>query len=329
MNILVTGGAGYIGAHVVDLLQQRGDKVIVVDNLSTGVAEKIKDTKLYKLDISQDGATEELSNIMEKNNIEAVIHFAALKQVGESVEKPLTYYHTNLTGMINLLTAMKNANVKKLVFSSSAATYGMPDVAVVTEDYNCSPINPYGETKLIGEWMANASGSANDLRVANLRYFNVAGAASPELMDTAALNLVPMVFERLEKGEKPKLFGDDYETEDGTCIRDYVHVADLADAHLAALDYLDNNDREFNTFNVGTGKGSSVKEVLDTITDVTGIDTTPEIEKRRAGDPPHLIADVSRINDTLGWKAQHNLNDIITSTWEAMKANGTPLAQEN
>ncbi|MFT4186015.1 MAG: UDP-glucose 4-epimerase GalE [Micrococcaceae bacterium] len=327
MSTLVTGGAGYIGAHVIDLLHKRGEEVVVVDDLSNGVKEKIGDAELYTLDLAEDGAVDELETIMRNHEVDSVIHFAAKKQVGESVEKPLWYYHQNVTGMVNLLTAMKEENVKKFVFSSSAATFGVPEDSVVDENYPCAPINPYGETKLIGEWMANASEKADDLRVACLRYFNVAGAGNPKLMDTAALNLVPMVFERLEKKEKPIVFGDDYETSDGTCIRDYVHVVDLADAHLAALDYLDNVDREHSVFNVGTGSGSSVKEVLDTIEKVTGIDTTAEIVKRRAGDPPQLIADVSRINKTLGWKAKYNLNDIIESTWEAMKTRGTPLAK--
>ncbi|MFT4246187.1 MAG: UDP-glucose 4-epimerase GalE [Micrococcaceae bacterium] len=327
MSTLVTGGAGYIGAHVIDLLHKRNEEVVVVDDLSNGVKEKIGNTKLYTLDLAEDGAADKLTTIMHDHDVDAVIHFAAKKQVGESVEKPLWYYHQNVTGMVNLLTAMKDEKVKKFVFSSSAATFGVPEASVVNEDYPCAPINPYGETKLIGEWMANASAKADNLRVASLRYFNVAGAGSPKLMDTAALNLVPMVFERLEKKEKPIVFGDDYDTPDGTCIRDYVHVVDLADAHLAALDYLDNEKRDYSAFNVGTGSGSSVKEVLDIIKKVTGIDTTPEIVKRRAGDPPQLIADVSRINKTLNWEAKYNLNDIIESTWEAMKAKGTPLTK--
>jgi UDP-glucose 4-epimerase len=214
---------------------------------------------------------------------------------------------------------MREAGVKKLVFSSSAATYGMPNVGEVSEDYVCQPINPYGETKLVGEWMVDAAAAAWGLRGVNLRYFNVAGAGWPDLADTAVANLVPIVFAAIRAGHSPVVFGDDYPTADGSCIRDYVHVQDLADAHLAAIDYLNTDAREFSTFNVGTGKGSSVFDVLAEIKIVSGIDFKIDVQPRRAGDPPSLAADVSRIKSALGWSAKHNLHDIVQSAWDATK----------
>ncbi|WP_296648450.1 NAD-dependent epimerase/dehydratase family protein, partial [Rhodoluna sp.] len=220
-------------------------------------------------------------------------------------------------GMANLMGAMREAGVNKLVFSSSAATYGMPDVDAVSEDTPCKPINPYGETKLVGEWMVDAAAAAWGLRGVNLRYFNVAGAGWPELADTAVANLVPIVFAAIRAGNAPKVYGNDYATNDGSCVRDYVHVQDLASAHLAAIDYLNTDTRPHTTFNVGTGQGSSVFEVIEEIKKVSGIDFNEEIVERRAGDPPFLCADVSRIKNVLGWSAKHNLHDIVESAWAA------------
>jgi len=317
MSVLVTGGAGYIGSHVVRLLQQRGDRVIVVDNLSSGIRERIGAAELVRLDLSAPEAVTTLTQVMKDAGVESVVHFAAQKQVGVSVIEPEYYYHQNLGGMTNLLTAMRAVGVDRLVFSSSAATYGMPDVDLVNEETPCAPINPYGETKLIGEWMSRAASRAWGLRAANLRYFNVAGTGWPDLADTAVMNLVPIVFAALRESKNPKVFGDDYATTDGSCVRDYVHVLDLAEAHLSALDYLDSDDRPYDVFNVGTGAGSSVFEVLAEIRKVSGLDFEIDIAERRAGDPPYLAADVSRINETLGWKAKKGLHEIVASAWEA------------
>jgi len=318
MSVLVTGGAGYIGSHVTRLLQQRGEKVVVVDNLSSGIVSRINGAHLIQLDLSDDSSVAALTDALREYQIDSVIHFAAQKQVGVSVEQPEYYYRQNIGGMTNLLLAMRAAEVKKIVFSSSAATYGMPDVNTVTEDTVCAPINPYGETKLIGEWMTRAAGKAWGLRAANLRYFNVAGTGWPELADTAVMNLVPIVFAALRSGKNPKVFGDDYATADGSCVRDYVHVLDLAEAHLSALEYLSQDNREFDVFNVGTGVGSSVFEVLAEIKAVGGIDFEVDIAERRAGDPPFLQADVTRINEVLGWKAKNGLHEIVASAWEAL-----------
>jgi UDP-glucose 4-epimerase len=318
MSVLVTGGAGYIGSHVVRLLHQRGDSVVVVDDVSSGLVARIGSSKLVQLNLASPNAVEVLTQTLREHDVTSVIHLAAQKQVGVSVQEPERYYSENIGGMANLLAAMRQTGVDRLVFSSSAATYGMPDVDSVTEDAPCNPINPYGETKLIGEWMSANASRAWGLRAANLRYFNVAGAGWPELADTSAMNLVPIVFAALKAGKDPVVFGDDYPTADGSCIRDYVHVQDLAEAHLSALDYLERDDRKFSTFNVGTGSGSSVFEVLNEVKRVTGIDFKIDLQARRAGDPPSLCANVSRIEEELGWTAKHGLPEIIESAWAAI-----------
>ena len=262
MSILVAGGAGYIGAHVVRLLLERGEEVVVVDDLSYGTPERVKGASLVELDVASGQAPQTLAEVMDSHGVTAVIHFAARKQVGESVERPAWYYQQNVGGLANMLLAMETAGVKQMIFSSSAAVYGMPPVEVVPEDIDCRPINPYGETKLIGEWMMADAEKAWGLSWAGLRYFNVAGAGWDDLGDMATLNLIPMVLDRLAKGETPKIFGTDYPTPDGTCVRDYIHVKDLAVAHIAALDYLaGGQEMTEHVFNVGTGQGASVREL--------------------------------------------------------------------
>lgn len=319
MTVLVTGGAGYIGSHVVRMLQERGDDVVVVDDLSTGFASRVGDSPLEQIDIADAGAEEQLTRVISEHGVDSVIHFAAKKQVGESVEKPVWYYRQNVGGLANLLAAMEAGGVGTMVFSSSAATYGMPDVPKVHENIDCKPINPYGQTKLIGEWMIDNAMTATGLKAAKLRYFNVAGTAWDDLADTAVMNLVPIVLDRLDRGEAPVIFGDDYDTPDGTCIRDYVHVGDLAEAHIYALDYLAAADGQpaESVFNVGTGSGASVSEVIDTLARVLDRPITPVMGDRRAGDPPQLIADVERIGREFAWKAQYDLTDIITSAVQA------------
>ena len=315
MKLLVTGGAGYIGSHVVRIAEQSGAKVTVVDDLSTGLPKRI-DCELVQLELSKDSAVAELTKLMTSTQFDAVIHLAARKQVGESVEQPERYYRDNVGGLANLLLAMRATETTRLVFSSSAATYGMPDVDAVNEDYPGKPINPYGETKLVGEWMVRAA-AVWGLRGVNLRYFNAAGTGYPDLADTAALNLIPIAIGQIRAGKNPVVFGDDYDTPDGSCIRDYVHVQDLAAAHLRAVQYLDQENREFDTFNVGTGTGASVFEVLQELKRASGIDFKIEVCQKRAGDPPRLVADVSRISKALGFSCEQDLSAIVKSAWGA------------
>ncbi|CAN5530369.1 UDP-glucose 4-epimerase GalE [soil metagenome] len=325
MTTLVIGGAGYIGAHIVRLLGTTGD-VLVVDDLSTGRASRVGDATLVDLDIASPGADEALAGVLKEHGVDSVIHLAAKKQVGESVERPTYYYAQNVGGLANVLTAMESVGVRRLIFSSSAATYGAPDDApesgYLTEDVKGVPLSPYGETKLIGEWMCRNAERAWGLSWSALRYFNVAGAGWPDLGDPAALNLIPIVFTRLTAGQQPILFGDDYDTPDGTCIRDYIHVLDLADAHIRCLDHVRRIEgtEGARVFNVGRGAGSSVREVLDAIAEATGRDTTPELAPRRAGDPAILAADVSLVAAELGWHSQRDLADMVGTAWEAWQA---------
>jgi UDP-glucose 4-epimerase len=318
MSVLVTGGAGYIGSHVARLLTEAGTEVIVVDDLSTGKESRVSGLTSYRIDLAEPSAVVTLEELMTKHKVDSVIHLAALKQVGASVENPEEYFNKNLGGQANLLLAMRGAGVKKLVFSSSAAAYGIPDVDLVSEDETASPINPYGQTKLIGEWMAANAETSWGLAHVNLRYFNVAGAGWDDLADTEVLNLIPIFFEAINQNNRPKVYGADYNTPDGSCIRDYVHVLDLAQAHIQALDYLEKEKRDHNTFNVGTGTGSSVLEVIHQIQKTTGIDFEYDIVARRAGDPARLIADSSRIETTMGWKANNSLVEIVESAWKAL-----------
>lgn len=312
MKLLVTGGAGYIGSHVVHAALQKGHEVEVVDDLSTGLVSRIS-TPIHRIELAQDKAEEALAEILA-GGFDAVIHLAAKKQVGESVLKPEHYYRENVGGLLNLLEAMKLAKTPNLVFSSSAAAYGMPDVDRVSETEIPMPINPYGQTKLIGEWLA-ANSNNWGLKSLSLRYFNVAGSASRELKDTAALNLIPIVINQIRAGQVPTVFGNDYPTPDGTCIRDYVHVSDLADAHLAAVDYLESSQPKHEVFNIGTGQGSSVLEVLDGLRKISGVDFEHRVAPRRAGDPPRLVADITKAEMVMGFKATKDLNDILTSAW--------------
>jgi UDP-glucose 4-epimerase len=309
---LVTGGAGYIGAHVVRALHEQGERAVVLDDLSTGRAERVGDAPLVRGSLA-DGQL--VRQTLREHEVAGIVHIAAKKQVGESVERPLYYYRENVVGQVTLLEAAVEAGVETFVFSSSAATYGSPSVEVVTEDDTGRPLSPYGETKVVGEWLAAAS----PLRAVSLRYFNVAGAASPELGDPGVFNLIPMVFRELDAGRAPKIFGDDYPTPDGTCVRDYVHVADVAEAHVAALHYLDEGGRDA-TWNIGRGEGSSVREVLETVAEVTGIDTEPEVVARRPGDPARIVAAVDRIHDELGWTATRDLREMVSSAWEGWQA---------
>jgi UDP-glucose 4-epimerase len=317
MKILVTGGAGYIGSHVIRQLIAAGHEPIALDDLSSGIKERLGQTPLIELDLAAPGASAELVEAFNSHGVSGVIHLAAKKAVGESVERPEYYYEQNINSVTNLLSAMHEAKVMNMVFSSSAATYGSPDADQVNEDYLARPINPYGETKLIGEWMTANAAKAWGLKIVSLRYFNVAGAGFDDLADTAVANLIPIAFNAIKNNQPIQVFGTDWPTKDGSCIRDYIHVLDLADAHITALDYLDRDVREHSIFNVGTGTGSSVLEVIEAIRQVIKHDFAVDLVGRRPGDPAALSADVSRINETLGWVAKQTLADIVSSHYRA------------
>ncbi|MGY1735388.1 UDP-glucose 4-epimerase GalE [Geodermatophilus sp. SYSU D00684] len=317
MTWLLTGGAGYIGAHVAQALRRSDRGVVVLDDLSTGQADRLPpDVPLVRASVLDAQA---VGRALREHEVTGVVALAAKKAVAESVADPLLYYRENVTGFEVLLRAMRDEGVQQLVFSSSAAVYGMPDVDLVTEETVPHPINPYGETKLVCEWMLQAAGRAHGLRWASLRYFNVAGAGSPELADTGANNLIPMVFRALDHGVAPQVFGDDYPTPDGSCVRDYIHVADLAEAHVAAADWLDRGATA-GTYNVGRGEGASVKEVMGVVRAVTGRDVEPQVVDRRPGDPARLVASAEAIERDLGWKAQRDLHDMVHSAWAGWRS---------
>ncbi|MFC8344296.1 UDP-glucose 4-epimerase GalE [Streptomyces sp. NPDC057280] len=314
MTWLITGGAGYIGAHVVRAMTEAGEHTVVYDDLSTGIAERVPDGVPLVVGSTLDA--ERVARALTDHAITGVVHLAAKKQVGESVDLPLHYYRENVEGLRVLLEQVTAAGVPSFVFSSSAAVYGMPDVELVTEETPCVPMSPYGETKLAGEWLVRATGRATGLATASLRYFNVAGAATPALADTGVYNLVPMVFEKLTEHAPPRIFGDDYPTPDGTCVRDYIHVVDLAEAHVAAARALRSAPGRELTLNIGRGEGVSVREMIDHINAVTGHHRAPSIHPRRPGDPARVVASADRITTELGWKAKLDVQDMITSAWE-------------
>ncbi|MFI7383097.1 UDP-glucose 4-epimerase GalE [Streptomyces sp. NPDC049813] len=320
---LITGGAGYIGAHVVRALRAAGERAVVYDDLSTGLAARVPSDVPLVTGSILDRAL--LDRTLAEHAVTGVIHLAAKKQVAESVGRPLHYYHQNVEGLRVLLGAVTAAGLRSFVFSSSAAVYGTPDVDLVTEETPCVPMSPYGETKLAGEWLVRATGRATGMATASLRYFNVAGAAAPDLADTGVLNIVPMVFERLTAGEEPRIFGDDYPTPDGTCVRDYIHVADLAEAHVAAAHRLaDAAPGTDLTLNIGRGEGVSVRELITLITEVTGHDRAPRTTPRRPGDPARVVASATRIEKELGWTARRDVRDMITSAWAGWTRTPTP-----
>ncbi|MFE7538392.1 UDP-glucose 4-epimerase GalE [Streptomyces rhizosphaericola] len=314
MTWLITGGAGYIGAHVARTMAAAGERVVVLDDRSSGVVERLPDTVTLVEGRIADRAL--LDRVLAEHAVSGVVHLAAKKQVGESVERPLLYYRENVAGLGVLLEAVVAAGVRRFLFSSSAAVYGVPDVDLITEETPCLPINPYGETKLAGEWLVRAAGRAHGISTACLRYFNVAGAAGPELADTGVFNIVPMVFDRLTRGEAPRIFGADYPTPDGTCVRDYIHVADLAEAHLAVARKLAGDEGGDLTLNVGRGEGVSVRELIDVIREVTGYPVEPVVEPRRAGDAPRAVASDALMVRELGWTARRDVRSMVESAWE-------------
>ncbi|WP_339817132.1 UDP-glucose 4-epimerase GalE [Paenibacillus sp. FSL R7-0216] len=317
MAILVTGGAGYLGSHTVAALLEQGKEVVVIDNLQTGHREALLGGKLYEGDL-RDKAL--MAKLFAENEIEAVIHFAANSLVGESMKDPVKYFDNNVYGTLCLLDAMDQANVRKIVFSSTAATYGEPEKVPIEETDPTRPTNVYGETKLTMERMMAWFDQVLGIQYVSLRYFNAAGAHESGKIGEdhrPESHLIPLIIQAA-LGQRPSIqvFGDDYNTADGTCVRDYIHVSDLADAHLRAVNHLLGGG-ESDVFNLGNGQGFSVKEVIETVKDVTGHDFPVVISPRRAGDPAVLIASSDKARRVLGWNPTRNqLANIIESAWQ-------------
>jgi UDP-glucose 4-epimerase len=315
MTWLVTGGAGYIGAHVVRAFKEVGLQAVVLDDLSSGHRTFIDaDTPFVEGTILD---TPLVARALADHSVEGVVHVAGFKYAGVSVSRPIHTYDQNVTGTLSLLRAMQDQGVDKVVFSSSAATFGTPDVEMVTEETRTAPESPYGESKLIGEWLLRDQAIATGLKHTSLRYFNVVGSGSDDLYDTSPHNLFPIVFEMLLAGKTPRINGDDYATPDGTCVRDYVHVADLAVSHVAAARRMAAGEPVEPVYNLGSGAGSSVREIMDTIRAVTGIDFTPEITARRPGDPARIVATGELAARDLDWRMRHNLEQMVQSAWQA------------
>lgn len=329
MRILITGGAGYIGSHTVRMLEKEDHTVIVYDNLIKGHKEAVKNSFFVEGDLFD---TALLTDTMKKHKIEAVVHFAAYSLVGESMEKPQLYYHNNVNGTLNLLNAMKECAVNKLVFSSTAAVYGEPEIIPIDESARKEPTNVYGRTKLIMENAMADYAKAYGLNYIALRYFNACGADDVgDIGEDHApeSHLIPLVLQTcLGKRDSIKIFGDDYKTADGTCIRDYIHVNDLAKAHILALKALFKGAKS-SVYNLGNGNGFSVKEIIETAEKVTGIMIKKEITPRRAGDPAVLIASSDKIRKELGWEPEYtDVEKVIASAWKWHRNNPNGFVEE-
>ena len=322
MTWLVTGGAGYIGSHVARALVQAGLPMVVIDDLSTGFESFVPDGVPFVRATILDG--ENLQRVMQFHKVTGVIHVAGYKYAGVSVTRPLHTYQQNVTATATLLAAMESCGVDRMVFSSSAAVYGTPTTELVTEETPKSPQSPYGESKLIGEWLLRDQAVARGLRHTSLRYFNVVGSGSEDLYDASPHNLLPLVFAALTEGRTPRINGNDYPTPDGTNVRDYIHVADLAASHVAAAQRLDAGDTVEPAYNLGSGSGSSVGDIMRTVAEVTGIAFTPEIGARRLGDPARIVAAGDLAARDLDWKMRHSLREMVESQWIATRRAAQP-----
>ncbi len=320
-KILVTGGAGYIGSHTRHALEKRDHSVVVVDNLSRGYREAVPANILHVLDTRD---KEKLADLMAKERVEAVIHFAAYISVGESTHFPELYFANNVGGSLSLFEAMLEAGVKRLVFSSTAAAYGIPKRVPIPEDEAIAPINPYGESKVMVETILEWLDRYREFRSARLRYFNACGAepsAGLGERHDPETHLIPLILTAVQTSRPVTLYGDDYPTPDGTCIRDYIHVSDLAEAHIFAVENLLAGGAS-DVFNVGTGVGHSVKEVVEAVEKVTGEKVPYSMGPRREGDPPSLVADSSKLQKSLGWKpTRASLQKIVADAWAFAQRN--------
>ncbi len=323
MTWLVTGGAGYIGSHVVRAFAAEGIEPVVLDDLSSGHREFVDGGVAFYEGSILDRAV--LDRIFAEQDVQGVVHLAGFKYAGVSVSRPLHTYTQNVTGMVTLLEAMAAAQVPLFVFSSSAAVFGTPTTDLVDEQSPTQPESPYGESKLIGEWLLRDQGRAGggshpELRHTSLRYFNVVGSGYDDLRDTSPHNLFPLMFEQLVAGKVPYINGDDYPTPDGTCVRDYVHVADLARSHVAAAKALQAGTAVERVYNLGSGAGLSVRQIMDAVARVTGIDFTPEIRARRPGDPAQIVATGELAARDLDWRMRHDVDQMVASAWSARQA---------
>lgn len=318
MTWLVTGGAGYIGSHVARCFLESGRDVVVLDDLSSGHREFVPERARFVEGSAVDPkAVEAALRGADGEPVTGVVHLAGFKYAGVSVDRPLHTYEQNVTAMQVLLDRMLDAGVPRFVFSSSAATFGTPDVDLVTETTPTLPESPYGETKLIGEWLLRDVGRVHGLRHTSLRYFNVVGSGFPELYDTSPHNLFPLVLKALTSGGVPQVRGTDYPTPDGSCVRDYVHVLDIARAHVAAAAAMEEGRQLECVYNLGSGSGLSVLQIMDAVARVTGIPFEPEITDRRPGDPARIVASGKLAARDLGWANTHSVDDMVASAWAA------------
>ena len=322
MTWLVTGGAGYIGSHVVRALRSADLTCVVIDDLSSGHEQFVPRDVPFVLGTILDGGL--VLQTLQDYEVTGVIHVAGFKYAGVSVQEPLRTYEQNVTGTARLLAAMESAEVDRIVFSSSAAVYGTPDTDLVTEETPKRPQSPYGESKLIGEWLLADQGVARGLRHTSLRYFNVVGSGDPTLYDSSPHNLFPLVFTALVEGRTPRINGNDYPTPDGTNVRDYIHVVDLAASHVAAAQRLDAGQPLEPAYNLGSGDGVSVGEIMATVAEVTGIPFTPEIAPRRAGDPARIVAAGDLAARDLDWRMRHTLREMVETQWIATRGASQP-----
>ena len=321
MTWLVTGGAGYIGSHVVRAFQAAGVEAVVLDDLSSGHRSFVSPQTPLVVGSVLD--TDLVTRTLREHRAAGVVHLAGFKYAGVSVRRPLHTYQQNVTGTVQLLEAMAAADVPSIVFSSSAAVYGTPDVDVVTEATPTIPESPYGQSKLIGEWLLADQAVASGLTHTSLRYFNVVGSGHDDLFDTSPPNLFPLVFDALLAGRTPVVNGDDYPTPDGTCVRDYVHVQDLAETHVAAARALADGAPLRPVYNLGAGDGVSVRQIMTAIAEVTGMPFEPLVGPRRAGDPARIVASGALAAHDLGWNPSRTLTDMVASAWHARQSHPT------